>query len=236
MNSTSPSKSGTSCLSQGTSEQRQSSLSEIDPKCLNRDHETVDEEDSFLTVKFQKLVVNPNNSQTCPKHPCQKVLKSEKEVFQLKKTCKKSQSKSILRKSKLGESFRKFRNPSELTTAIQDSKEVITSENQKIFGRKFSLSLENFGNLSLLEEKGTEEGKEASEYSTESFKSFNGSGSKRKRATTPEMEEQVPHTLVSCGQQARLYSDVTADELAGYLEDTTFFPKRMSYMAEMMYT
>lgn len=60
---------------------------------------------------------------------------------------------------------------------------------------------------------------------------------------------------VSCGQQARLYSDVTVEDLAGnwrlvthydmipddhdcsgYLDDTTFFPKRMSYMAEMMYT
>ena len=57
---------------------------------------------------------------------------------------------------------------------------------------------------------------------------------------------------VSCGQQARLYSDVTVEDLAGnnmttsqpdltrafsgYLDDTAFFPKRMSYMAEMMYT
>ena len=33
-----------------------------------------------------------------------------------------------------------------------------------------------------------------------------------------------------------MYSDVTVEDLAGYLDDTTFFPKRMSYMAEMMYT
>ena len=33
-----------------------------------------------------------------------------------------------------------------------------------------------------------------------------------------------------------MYSDVTVEDLAGYLENTAFFPKRMSYMAEMMYT
>ena len=30
--------------------------------------------------------------------------------------------------------------------------------------------------------------------------------------------------------------DVSVDDLAGYLEDSMIFPKKMSYMAEMMYT
>jgi len=31
------------------------------------------------------------------------------------------------------------------------------------------------------------------------------------------MEEQEKPTIISCGQQARMYSDVTAEELAGQL-------------------
>merc|ERR1712080_215950 len=54
-----------------------------------------------------------------------------------------------------------------------------------------------------------------------------------KREETPLQEEYLQP--LACGAQARLgLEDVTADDLAGYLEDTTFFPKRMSCMAEMM--
>ena len=34
----------------------------------------------------------------------------------------------------------------------------------------------------------------------------------------------------------RAVDDVSVDDLAGYLEDSMIFPKKMSYMAEMMYT
>lgn len=238
MESGSLSKSGATSKNFQILEKIEQNLPETASKCLDCAQETENGEDeSFLRVKFQKLVVSSLNSPNCHKSISNPVLRSEKEVFQLRKTCSKPQNKSILRKSKLGESFKKFRTPADLTTAIQDSKDVTTSENQKIFGRKFSFSLENFGSLSILERKDPEEAAESSsEFTTDSFKNFNGSGSKRKRAKTPEMEEQEVPTMVSCGQQARLYSDVTADELAGYLEDTAFFPKRMSYMAEMMYT
>lgn len=44
----------------------------------------------------------------------------------------------------------------------------------------------------------------------------------------------------SCAQQAQkmvvVHHDVSVDDLAGYLEDSIVFPKKMSYMAEMMYT
>lgn len=39
----------------------------------------------------------------------------------------------------------------------------------------------------------------------------------------------------SCAQQARL-DDVTMDELAGYFENYVYIPRKMSTMAEMMYT
>jgi len=232
-NNSKPNKSGADCQSKEVLDESKSGSPEVAAESSGVEQETEErEEDSFLSVKFTKLVVSPHNPRTCHK-TCHQELKSEKEVIQLKKSCKKSGNKAVLRKSKLGESFRKFRNPADLSTAIRDSEAVTTTENNKIFGRKFSLSLENFGSLSLLEKKDAEESDDSSHYSTDSFKNFNG---KRKRATTPETEEQEAPAMVSCGQQARLYSDVTADDLAGYLEDTTFFPKRMSYMAEMMYT
>ncbi len=40
----------------------------------------------------------------------------------------------------------------------------------------------------------------------------------------------------SCAQQAKEYLDVSVNDLAGYLEDSVVFPKKMSHMAEMMYT
>ncbi|KAK7083004.1 Oxidative stress responsive serine-rich 1 [Halocaridina rubra] len=44
--------------------------------------------------------------------------------------------------------------------------------------------------------------------------------------------------LRSCSQQARNpdYEDVTMDELAAYLDNFLYLPKKMSHMAEMMYT
>lgn len=40
---------------------------------------------------------------------------------------------------------------------------------------------------------------------------------------------------VSCSQEARL-DDLTVNELAGYFDDFVYIPKKMSSMAEMMYT
>jgi len=37
-------------------------------------------------------------------------------------------------------------------------------------------------------------------------------------------------------QRPPVVDDVSVDDLAGYLEDSMMFPKKMSYMAEMMYT
>merc|ERR1711881_332759 len=213
----------------GTSLEKREKMFTETPKCPQLETEQEQQEESFLRVKFQKLVVSSNNLRTSQKKTREPVLKSEIQAIQLSEKSKNAAGKTILRKSKLGESFKKFRTPANLNSAIQDSKDVTTSENEKIFGRKFSLSLENFGNLSLLDNSSSEQSKDSTEFTTESFKKLNGSGSKRKRATTPEMEEKP--TIISCGQQARMYSDVTAEELAGYLEDTTFFPKRMSCMA-----
>ncbi|XP_071541686.1 uncharacterized protein [Panulirus ornatus] len=46
------------------------------------------------------------------------------------------------------------------------------------------------------------------------------------------------NSVRSCSQQARSpdYEDVTMDELAAYLDNFLYLPKKMSHMAEMMYT
>merc|ERR1712004_265111 len=97
-----------------------------------------------------------------------------------------------------------------------------TLDSAKVFGRKFSASLDNFASLSLRESRVVEEGEEE-DGDSETFRACN----KRKREETPLQEEYL--RPLACGAQARLgLEDVTADDLAGYLEDTTFFPKRMS--------
>ena len=49
--------------------------------------------------------------------------------------------------------------------------------------------------------------------------------------TKPEYNRQV-----TCSQEALRLDDFTVDELAGYFEDFVYIPKKMSSMAEMMYT
>jgi len=185
------------------------------------------------------------------------VCRSEQKVLKLKKSSKK---KPLLRKSKLGDSFTKFRDTISSHCSVKDDQ-----SEKSVFGRKYSFSLENFTSLSLQDDKETNNGSSSSQpFSTENFKNINvrivdiisissinafinqGSVGKRKRCHScaerlesdgDQSEVGAESSLVSCGQQARMiFSDVTADDLAGYLEDTTFFPKRMSHMAEMMYT
>ena len=86
------------------------------------------------------------------------LLKSEKDVLKLRK---KAKNKKIVQKSKLGESFQKFR----------DGLEDIPAGDTKplVFGRKYSFSLENFNSLSLQEDSSEDSAK----FSSESFKHIN---------------------------------------------------------------
>ena len=90
------------------------------------------------------------------------MLKSETKVVKLKKT---NQRKPLLRKSKLGEIVSKH--GESLTSECSVSQ--FQNKNKKVFGRKFSLSLDNFNSLTLGDRK--EESSE--DYSTESFKKIN---------------------------------------------------------------
>ncbi|KAH6922114.1 hypothetical protein HPB50_009531 [Hyalomma asiaticum] len=44
-----------------------------------------------------------------------------------------------------------------------------------------------------------------------------------------------PGSDLTCSQQARM-DDTTVDELAGYFDNLVYIPRKMSVMAEMMYT
>ena len=89
------------------------------------------------------------------------VLKSERDVLKMKKQSKK---KEIVQKSKLGESFRKFREtfPDVCSSKSREAKQLV-------FGRKYSFSLENFNSLSLQEESS----EVSNNFSAESFKHIN---------------------------------------------------------------
>lgn len=60
---------------------------------------------------------------------------------------------------------------------------------------------------------------------------------------SPQASQSCSHGPMShsssCASEARQhqdYPDISVNDLAGYLEDSIIFPKKMSYMAEMMYT
>lgn len=94
------------------------------------------------------------------------VLKSEEKVLKIKKCNKK---KPLLRKSKLGESFSKFRDSASSHNTVQEK----NSQKKSVFGRKFSFSLENFTSLSLQDKKINSSSSSSELYSTESFKTIN---------------------------------------------------------------
>ena len=93
----------------------------------------------------------------------------------------------MLRRSKLGESLMKMQQKTSLSTEVTSSKiieETTTSppESAKIFGRKFSASLDNFASLSLREAR-----VEGEDEVNETFRASN----KRKREETPLQEVSI---------------------------------------------
>ena len=143
-------------------------------------HWTYFQDESFLSVRFEKLLVSQTNPQIYSGKIClcfllvnnvftllgvstksKVVLKSERDVLKMKKQTKKKQ---IVQKSKLGESFRKFREtfPDVCSSKSREAKPLV-------FGRKYSFSLENFNSLSLQEESSEPSHK----FSSESFKHIN---------------------------------------------------------------
>lgn len=215
------------------------------PDLENKEVEKLEELDELegetLSMRFLALAVSHTVSPSIRSRHTEltrrrsRSLEESLATIKRKKTCK--TRKSLLRRSKLGESLVKMRQKTSLPTEVTSSKIIeetttrSTLDSAKVFGRKFSASLDNFASLSLRESRVEEEEEGEEVGDSETFRACN----KRKREETPLQEEYLQP--LACGAQARLgLEDVTADDLAGYLEDTTFFPKRMSCMAEMMYT
>jgi len=62
---------------------------------------------------------------------------------------------------------------------------------------------------------------------------------KKRKHLSPPGEEEAKSTqrkTSTCAQQAAARQDIDIDRLADYLEESVLLPKKMSYMAEMMYT
>uniref|UniRef100_S4RWX6 Oxidative stress-responsive serine-rich protein 1 n=1 Tax=Petromyzon marinus TaxID=7757 RepID=S4RWX6_PETMA len=59
---------------------------------------------------------------------------------------------------------------------------------------------------------------------------------KRSRSSHSCSTSPVPLPPSSCSEQARVVDDTTIEDLSGYLELYLYLPKKMSSMAEMMYT
>lgn len=206
----------------------------------------------LLTISFKEMKVSEANAKdrrTLKKEKCDNL--SQVKLFSLEKSSKKSSKKPFkLKSSKLAASLeiidRKkainknvpLKSPGNLGREKEDCKEdekQDSNEGQRIFGSGSGLPsiFESFSNLKLDGKDGLNS---AAGIGTNgrSFQTMQSVGGKRKRAVTPECE--IKPRLVTCSEQARINSDVTVDELAGYMDETSFFPKKMSYMAEMMYT
>lgn len=56
-----------------------------------------------------------------------------------------------------------------------------------------------------------------------------------KSTSTTELAVQNNYAI-NCSHQARNESDITVDELAGYLDLQLYLPKKMSFMAELAYS
>jgi len=198
------------------------------------------EEGESLSMRFLALAVSHTVPSSNRQRHTELTRRRSRSLEESLATIKRKKSwrsrKSLLRRSKLGESLVKMQQKTSLPTELTSSKiieETTTSppESAKIFGRKFSASLDNFASMSLREQGARVEEGDLEVNETDTLRASN----KRKREETPLQEDLLQP--LACGAQARLgLEDVTADDLAGYLEDTIFFPKRMSCMAEMMYT
>ncbi|KAF4530919.1 hypothetical protein B566_EDAN016417 [Ephemera danica] len=98
---------------------------------------------------------------------------------------------------------------------------VVKSQENKKFGERTVNTLD-FKSLSIR---------------SDSTNNFDGANFRFHRDSRVVENEVVSNQQQSCSQQARIVrEDVTINELAGYFENLVHIPKKMSHMAEQMYT
>lgn len=107
-----------------------------------------------------------------------------------------------------------------------------TNKDDAIFGSAASQKVEDFASITTPQTKQTFQKLTSGPYTIHRRK--------EKLCKIPESKYTTVESCqtcdtVSCSQQARL-DDMTVNELACYFEDFVYIPKKMSTMAEMMYT
>lgn len=139
----------------------------------------------------------------------------------------------LIRASKLSPTVKKLTENSlaNAVTHISCAADAHTSQkNKSVFGQKTSNGLSDFSECC--------KELDSIEKSTSGNQPlFDQDSFKKPREPAKRKNNSVSATeTLSCSQAAREYNDVSVDDLAGYLENSIVFPKKMSYMAEMMYT
>lgn len=108
-----------------------------------------------------------------------------------------------------------------------------------LFGAKLKNDRESQDFSSLVDDQSEESGEERSSIMLK-FQDYRTHGAKRRRDQMIEAE-RLRNSYSDCGKEMRQsegarLDDTSVDELAGYFEDYVHIPKKMSSMAEMMYT
>ena len=125
-----------------------------------------------------------------------------------------------------------------------DKKSAVNKEPFCGSSTSFQSYRSNIGNVEAMQRKSTVVIKDDETGAKEQNCGGNGAGAtmERKRKVPPSPEPSAcplhPGRCTrpcTCSQQARV-DDLTVEELAGYFEDFVYIPKKMSTMAEMMYT
>lgn len=110
-----------------------------------------------------------------------------------------------------------------------------------LFGAKSKQEVQSFQSLIATTSNFSSKPTKCKAFKFDVHRSQCGSSIKRSREQACSLENANRNSYSDCGmelrcsQQAKL-EDTSVDELAGYFEDFVHIPKKMSSMAEMMYT
>jgi len=200
--------------------------------------------EALLSLKFHQLYVSTAATGRRRRRSPGPTTSETRLMGRKREWSKKSAKPPLLRRSKLSKAVKaeewttRESTHSKTTASATASREASTSSREASKASREALTSSREASISSREASTTTSTAASSQedFSGPAFRDLSRNTCKRKRSTTPEFDEKKAVRQVSCGEEARLYSDINPDDLAGYLEVTTFFPKKMSYMAELMYT
>lgn len=117
-------------------------------------------------------------------------------------------------------------------TSLQPAENLLQQREERIFGDFLSKDLKDFASLRISDDVPPDEDPQPTNVGSLRLKPevVSAPATDATRATL-----RPSSTDLTCSQQARM-DDTTVDELAGYLDTLVYIPRKMSVMAEMMYT